>query len=194
MYAYICGRVADLQSDRVTLDVQGVGYELYASSNSLRELAEGREQRLYTHLHLADGIMALYGFYSLREREMFRKLLGVSRVGPKLALSVLSGMTPEDVTAAIVTENDRAFAHVSGMGKKTAQRVILELKEQVNGDTAFSSNAPGGGAARDIRLETVAALSALGYDGLSASRAVAAIEEADSVEDMLKQALRKLAK
>jgi len=191
MYAYINGAIADLQPDKVTVDVQGVGYELNASANTLRGLTEGQTARLYTHLHLADGIMALYGFADTREREMFRKLLGVSRVGPKLALSVLSAMTPGDVMAAVVTENDRAFAHVSGMGKKTAQRVILELKELVSGDTAFASG-PSSDLSHDIRLETVAALSALGYDGLSASRAVAAIEEAETVEEMLKLALRKM--
>jgi len=189
MYAYINGQVAEILTDRVTLDVQGVGYELNASANTLRRLVEGQASRLYTHLHLADGIMALYGFHSTQEREMFRKLLGVSRVGPKLALSVLSAMTPDDLIAAVVTENDSAFGGVSGMGKKTAQRVILELKELVG--ESFAANAPAGVAA-DIRMEAVAALTALGYDGLSASRAVTAVEDADTVEDMIKLALRKL--
>ena len=116
--------------------------------------------------------MALYGFYDTAERDMFRRLIGVTRVGPKVALSVLSLLTPADVAAAVATQNAAAFARVPGMGKKTAERVLLELREKVaEAAPAAAEGAPAGG---DIRAEAVAALVSLGYDGLSASRAVAA--------------------
>ncbi len=192
MYAYISGIVDDITPDRAVLEAGGVGYELFCSAMTLKRLKAGQKERLYTHLHLAEGIMALYGFYEPEEKDMFRRLLTVTRVGPKLALSVLSVLTPSDVAGAIVTNNAAAFDRVSGMGRKTAQRVLLELKERVE-----TSEMLGGGAhidAPDIRSEAVAALVSLGYDGLAAGKAVAAIEKADSVETLITAALRRMAK
>ena len=142
MYAYIRGIVSDIASDRAVLEAAGVGYELFAGRKTLDKLILGEEARLYTHLHLAEGVQALYGFYTEEEREMFRRLIGISRVGPKLAVSVLSVMEPADVISAVVTDNPAAFDPVQGMGRKMAQRVILELKEQVK-DTAVPLGKPG---------------------------------------------------
>ena len=192
MYAYISGIVDEILTDRAVLEAGGVGYELFCSAMTLKRLRAGQKERLYTHLHLAEGIMALYGFYEPEEKDMFRRLLTVTRVGPKLALSVLSVLTPSDVAGAIVTNNAAAFDRVSGMGRKTAQRVLLELKERVE-----TSEMLGGGAnadAPDIRSEAVAALVSLGYDGLAAGKAVAAIEKAESVEALITAALRRMAK
>ena len=192
MYAYISGVVDELSADRAILEAGGVGYELFCSAMTLRRLRPGQKERLYTHLHLAEGVMALYGFYEPDEKDMFRRLLSVTRVGPKLALSVLSVLTPGDVAAAVVTGNAAAFDRVSGMGRKTAQRVLLELKERVDTSEMLS-----GGAntdAPDIRSEAVAALVSLGYDGLAAGKAVAAVEQAESVEALITAALRKMAK
>lgn len=192
MYAYIRGAVSEIGSDRAVVEAAGVGYELFCSALTLKRLSAGREAKLFTHLHLADGVMALYGFYDSEEKEMFRKLLGVTRVGPKLALAVLSQLTPSDVAAAIVTNNAAAFDRVPGMGRKTAQRLLLELKEHVGAQEMLGApDAPSGG---DIRAEAVAALVSLGYDGLTASRAVTAVEKAGTVEELLQQALRSLAK
>ncbi|MBR0207193.1 MAG: Holliday junction branch migration protein RuvA [Clostridia bacterium] len=197
MYAYIRGIVSDIASDRAVLEAAGVGYELFAGRKTLDKLILGEEARLYTHLHLAEGVQALYGFYTEEEREMFRRLIGISRVGPKLAVSVLSVMEPSDVISAVVTENPAAFDPVQGMGRKMAQRVILELKEQVK-DTAVPLGKPGQPAAanvaENIRSEAVQALVSLGYDGLTASRAVTAVEEARNVEELITKALRKLAR
>ena len=126
MYAYINGVVDEVLPDRAVIEAAGVGYELNCSGMTTRRLLVGEKVRLYAHLHLADGVMALYGFYDTNEREMFRRLLSVTRVGPKLALSVLSVLTPSDVATAVVTENAAAFDRVPGMGRKTAQRVLLE--------------------------------------------------------------------
>ena len=192
MYAYISGIVDELLPDRAVLDAGGVGYELFCSALTLKRLRPGQKERLYTHLHLAEGVMALYGFYEPEEKDMFRRLLTVTRVGPKLALSVLSVLTPSDVAGAIITNNAAAFDRVNGMGRKTAQRVLLELKERVEASEMLT-----GGAnldAPDIRSEAVAALVSLGYDGLAAGKAIAAIEQAESVESLITAALRRMAK
>ena len=197
MYAYIRGIVSDITQDRAVLEAAGVGYELFAGRKTLDKLILGEEAKLYTHLHLAEGVQALYGFYTEEEREMFRRLIGISRVGPKLAVSVLSVMEPSDVISAVVTDNPTAFDPVQGMGRKMAQRVILELKEQVK-DAPLPVGKPGQavqiGVAENIRAEAVQALVALGYDGLTASRAVSAVEEAKNVEALITKALRKLAR
>jgi Holliday junction DNA helicase RuvA len=192
LYAYISGIVDELFPDRAILEAGGVGYELFCSAMTLKRLLTGNKARLYTHLHLAEGVMALYGFFDPSERDMFRRLLSVTRVGPKLALSVLSVLTPEDVATAIVTANAAAFDRVPGMGRKTAQRVLLELKEKVTGSQL--AGASGEEGSLDLRSEAIAALVSLGYDGLSAGKAVAGVETADSVEELLTAALRKLAK
>ena len=192
MYAYITGIVDELLPDRAVLEAGGVGYELFCSAMTLKRLRAGQKERLYTHLHLSEGVMALYGFYEPAEKDMFRRLLTVTRVGPKLALAVLSILTPSDVAGAIVTNNAAAFDRVSGMGRKTAQRVLLELKERVETSEMIGSGA--GTDAPDIRSEAVAALVSLGYDGLAAGKAVAAIEKAESVEALITSALRKMAK
>ena len=197
MYAYIKGIVDETAADRAIVEAGGVGYELFCSTITLKTLILGEEAKLYTHLHLAEGVQALYGFADTEERDMFRKLLNVSRIGPKVALSVLSAMTPSDVRAAIVTDNPAAFDRVVGMGRKTAQRVILELGESIRQES--QSIAPAKAAEvkpslPTLQSEAVAALTSLGYDGLTASRAVAKIKEANSVEELITMALRSMAK
>jgi len=192
LYAYISGVVDELLPDRAVLEAAGVGYELFCSAMTLKRLRQGQKERLYTHLHLAEGVMALYGFYDPAEKEMFKRLLTVTRVGPKLALSVLSILTPSDVAGAIVTNNAAAFDRVSGMGRKTAQRVLLELKERVETGEMLGSGVETD--APDIRSEAIAALVSLGYDGLAAGKAVAAVEKAESVEALITAALRRMAK
>ena len=196
MYAYIKGIVDETGADRAVLEAGGVGYELFCSTLTLNTLAVGTPAKLYTHLHLAEGVQALYGFKDTEEREMFRRLLGVSRVGPKLALSVLSSLTPSDVRAAIVTDNPAAFDRVAGMGRKTAQRVILELGESIRQESVGMAPKTDDAKPRlpDLQTEAVAALTSLGYDGLSASRAVAKIKEAETVEELITKALKSMAK
>lgn len=198
MYAHIRGTATDVYTDRAVVEAAGVGYELFCSGNTLNALQKGKEAKLLTHLHLNDGIMALYGFAEEAERQMFRRLLSVTRVGPKLALAVLTALSPADVAAAIITENADAFARVPGLGKKTAQRVLLELKEKVSTQEMAGAGMPGaaaaGSAEGDLRVEATAALVGLGYDGASAQRAVLAVEGADTIEELLTQALRLLAK
>lgn len=196
MYAYIKGMIGEVGLDYVVIEAAGVGYMLTCSSMTLRNLKEGDAVKLCTHLYLADGIMALYGFSDESERDMFRKLLGVTRVGPKLAIAILSRMTPSDICAAVLTNTPAAFDCVNGCGRKTAQRLILELTEVVRKDSTGSMTETEAvkETEQDMRTEAVAALTALGYDGLSATRAVSAVSEANSVEDMITKALRAMAR
>lgn len=198
MYAHISGIVEEVLADRATIEAGGVGYELLCSGQTLKCLKAGAPHKLYTHFHisLSQDVMALYGFETKEERAMFRRLIGVTRVGPKLALSVLSTLSVQDITLAILTENAAAFDKVPGMGRKTAARVLLELKEKVSADdsAAVPSGASNNAGSMDIRSEAIAALVSLGYDGVSAGRAVAAVEDCDRVEDMITGALREIAR
>ena len=192
MFAHIRGIVDELAPDRAVIEAGGVGYELQCSTATLKALQTGAEAKLYVHFHLAQDAVSLYGFASTQERAMFRRLIGVTRVGPKLALAVLSHLSVSDIAAAILTENDAALSRVPGMGKKTAARLLLELKEKVSADMG-AAGALGGGVSLDMRAEATAALVALGYDGVVAGRAVAAAPACERVEDMITAALRSLA-
>ncbi|MBQ1770987.1 MAG: Holliday junction branch migration protein RuvA [Clostridia bacterium] len=193
MYAYLNGTVAQKLIDKIYLDVNGVGFEVFCSQNTLDSLVQGETRLVYTYLYLAEGVMNLYGFADLAEKDMFRQLIGVTRVGPKLALSVLSRMKPQDITNAVITDNPAAFDGVSGMGRKTAQRVILELKGKISEGETLPVG-PSGPTESDFYSDAIAALIALGYDGLSASRAVTSVKDAQSAEDMIRKALRFLSK
>lgn len=166
MFAYIRGIVDELAPDRAVVEAGGVGYELQCSTATLKALQTGAEAKLYVHFHLAQDAVSLYGFASTQERAMFRRLIGVTRVGPKLALAVLSHLSVSDIAAAILTENDAALSRVPGMGK-TAARLLLELKEKVSADMGAAGGL-GGGVSLDMRAEATAALVALGYDGVVA--------------------------
>lgn len=192
MYAYIKGIVDSVTSDRAVIEANGVGYELICSSLTLRRLSPGTSAKLFTHFSVSQDAAALYGFGSESERAMFRKLIAVSRIGPKLALGVLSVLTPEDVSLAVTTNNTAAFDRVQGMGRKTAARVILELKEKV--DLVSDTSESGGAPSASVRTEAIAALVSLGYDGAEAGRIVSELPEYDTVEDMIKNALREFSR
>ncbi len=197
MYAHIRGIVEEVLPDRAVIEAGGVGYELFCSGTTLKGLKAGTSQKLFVHFHisLSQDVMALYGFLTQEERAMFRRLISVSRIGPKLALSVLSVLSVNDVTMAILTENAAAFDRVPGMGRKTAARVLLELKEKVSAEdmpqSGMGEASPGG---MDLRGEAVAALVSLGYDGVTAGRAVSAVKDCDKVEEIITQALRQIAR
>lgn len=193
MFSHINGIVFEVSADRAVIEAAGVGYELLCSANTLKRLAAGEQARLFVHFHIAQDSVALYGFHDVQERAMFRRLIGVTRVGPKAALSVLSVLTPQDVALAVMTDNAAAFDRVPGMGRKTAARVILELKEKVETSCANGIPSPGE-AAGNMRSDAIAALVSLGYDGAVAGRAVASIDECDRVEELITLALRKLSK
>lgn len=193
MFSHINGTVIEISADRAVVETAGIGYELFCSAKTANKLVTGREVKLYVHLYIANDSIALYGFRDVQERAMFRHLISVSRIGPKAALNVLSVLTPQDVALAIVTNNEAAFDSVQGMGRKTAARVILELKGKVD-SPVLNDTVPEAGDANDMRADAIAALVSLGYDGSKAGRAVASIEKFDKVETLITLALRELSK
>lgn len=193
MYYHIRGKVEEIGADRAVIDAAGVGYELICSKTTLAKLTPGKEAKLYAHLNIAQDAVALYGFHSDDERAMFRRLIGVTRIGPKVAIQTLSVLEPSDIAMAVLTDNVAAFDGVPGLGRKTAARIILELKEKVEGvstGAAGKTAKAGKDLSTDMRHEAIEALVALGYDGAGAGRAVAAVEDCDRVEDMIMKALR----
>ncbi len=197
MYAHIRGTVDSIGIDRAIIEANGVGYELICSKKTLAKLYPGSEAKLLTHFHLTQDSITLYGFADEAERVMFRKLISISRIGPKVALSVLSALSSEDITLAVLTDNPAAFDHVAGMGRKTAARVILELKGKVDEGSIpiMPSGTPeNASTVSSMRTEVIAALVSLGYDGALAGRITASLPDCDRTEDMLKLALKELSK
>jgi len=167
--------------DGVILDVQGVGYALRLTARALRKTEPEREVTVETYLHVREDALQLYGFAEPAERELFEQLLSVSGVGPKVALAIVSGSTPADLRRAIALEDTSRFMAIPGIGKKTAQRVVLELKEKL-GIEGFEDGAPDL-VARDALVE-------LGYTLPEAERALAQTDPELSPEERVRQALK----
>ena len=198
MYAYLKGTVADKGLNELVLDVQGVGYLLSVSMTTLQDAPPaGESMKVYTYLSVRDDAMELYGFSSREEKAMFLKLLSISGIGPKLALAILGSMPLRDLSLAIVTGDVTALSRAPGVGKKTAQRIALELKEKVSeGDfaaapTAHTSFTP---VQEDAATEALAALQALGYTAQEAARAISQVRgQSDKANDLVRLALRSMA-
>lgn len=191
MIGFLTGRLAARRPDACFLDVNGVGYELHCSASTLASLpAEGVEVRLWTHLHVREDALALYGFASEAEQKMFEALIAVSGVGPKVALQVCSAFTVEAFRRALVTDDVAAISSVPGIGKKTAQRILLELKERLSlPDLTVVGSQP------DTLAKARSALENLGYSAGEVRVALGELDVAaeDSVEGVVKSALRVLA-
>ena len=198
MYAYLKGTVADKGQNELVLDVQGVGYLLFVSMTTLQETPPvGETMKLFTHLSVREDAMELFGFATREEKAMFLKLLSVSGVGTKLALAILSAMPLRDLSLAIVTGDAATLSRAPGVGKKTAQRIALELKEKVTEsefESAPASGAPLSPVQEDAAVEALAALQALGYTPVEASRALAQVRgQSDSANELVRLALRGMA-
>ena len=200
MIYFVRGELADVMEESVVVDCQGIGYLIRVPASLIGELpAVGCEVRLYTYLAVREDAVALYGFLTRDELEIFKLLITVSGIGPKVALGILSAIRPDDLRFAILSDDVKAISEAPGVGKKTAQKLILELKDKMKLEDAFEARLERrGGAAlpadEDVRSEAVQALTALGYSGTEAMRAVRSLElpEEVSVEEVLKQALKKL--
>jgi Holliday junction DNA helicase RuvA len=195
MFAFIEGKIEDKDASWVVLNVHGVGYFLNVSLNTYSALGSvGETARLYTYLNVRDDAMLLYGFIDATEKRMFERLITVSGIGPKVAMSTLSGMTPDKLALAIVAEDERAFSKIPGIGKKTAQRIILELKEKISDDVllpAADVSVISGGIEKDAAL----GLAALGYGASEAAQAVSLVSgQADTVEELIMLALKSFGK
>jgi len=183
MIARLRGRRAGLSAAGLVLDVNGVGYLVHATPSVLRQTDD--ELTVETYLHVREDALQLYGFASAEERDLFVHLLSVGGVGPKVALAIVSGSTPTELRRAIALEDTKRFEAIPGIGKKTAQRVVLELKEKLGG--AVDSDAPVADlVARDALVE-------LGWSLTDAERALAGVDRELPVEEQVRAALRKAA-
>ncbi len=173
--------------DGLVLDVGGVGYLIAATPSALRVADGPGEVTLETYLHVREDALQLYGFAEPAERELFEHLLSVSGVGPKVALAIVSGSAPDELRRAIVLEDTARFEAIPGIGKKTAQRVVLELKEKVGSPAASPTLVQDGHlVARDALVE-------LGYTLLDAERALAEVDPKLPAEERVRLALRRAA-
>ena len=200
MFYYVKGLVAHTAPFLAVIDCGGVGYACRTTNNTLSRLQKGKEAKLYTYLNVREDAMELYGFATENELNCFRMLIGVSGVGPKAALSILSATTPEGLAMSIITGDEKSLTAAQGIGKKIAQRIILELKDKLakgqlptNGGEAFA-----GGITvipENKASEASAALAVLGYSQSEINMALKGIDlEALSLEDVIKQALKKMVK
>ena len=146
MFYYVNGTVAETGPNLAVIDCGGVGYACATTNYTLSQLKKGERAKLYTHLHVREDIFELYGFSSQAELNSFRMLIGVSGVGPKAALSVLSAATPQNLALSIVTGDEKALTAAPGIGKKIAQRIILELKDKMAKESAATGLDFSGGA------------------------------------------------
>ena len=189
MIASLHGMLESLGSDGAVVNVNGIGFQVYMPTSTLISLAGiGKEVHLHTYLHLREDSATLYGFASQDELRLFQTLIGVSGLGPKLALAMLSAMSQEQLTMALATGNRDLLTAVPGVGKKVAERLILELKDKI---AAGWITTPAVELA-EVNTDVLAALTALGYSASEASRAVASLPaDTDlSLEEKIKLALQ----
>ena len=199
MIAYIRGILSDVSEEGIVVEANGVGYQILVPSTTLQELPEtGREVKILTHFSVTEDAMRLYGFWNREELELFRMMIKVSGIGPKGAISILSVLSADDLRFAVLAEDDKAICRAPGIGKKTAQKLILELKDKMDLQDAFESKsahtakAQAAAAAGGAKEEAVLALTALGYSGTEALKAVKACDlpEDASSEDWIREALK----
>ena len=187
MIGRLRGTLVSKDAERVVIDVGGVGYEIAVTPRTVADLpAVGEEAVLHTHLHVREDQMALFGFETEDQRNLFRLLLGVSGVGPRVAQAILATLTPEALCVAVVTEDTDALTQVPGIGKRSAQKLMLELRPKL--DLPDATIASSGSSAAEIRE----ALEGLGYQPSEIREAMRGLDMDRPVEDLLRAALQEL--
>lgn len=198
MISYIRGKLAAVEEEKVILDVGGVGYGIFMPGQSMGRLpAIGSEVQLHTYLNVREDAMQLFGFLTRDDLKIFKLVIGVSGIGPKGGLSILSKLTPDDLRFAVLSGDAKAISAAPGIGKKTAEKLIIELKDKLSMEDMIRESVseetviPQSGIT-GIQTDAVQALTALGYGSTEALRAVkqVAVTEETDVETVLKQALK----
>ena len=196
MIAFLRGRLHEKHPDRVIVDVNGVGYEVHVPLSSFYGLAEpGADVALQVHTHVREDAIALFGFGTTLERQLFERLIAVSGIGPRLALAVLSGIDPPELITAVQRGDVTRLTAIPGVGKKTSERIVLELKDRLARLAPAAQAEPAGGAG--MREDMLSALLNLGYHRPAAEKAVdAALASGPeaSFETVLRDALRRLSR
>lgn len=200
MIAFVRGTAVDMTENSVIVEAGGIGYEIYMTGTDLSQIHMGEEVKIHTYFNVREDAMQLYGFRSKDDLQMFKLLLGVNGVGPKAAVGVLAGITADELRFAILSDDVKTLSKAPGIGKKTAQKLILELKDKMKLEDAFELKlaheqekaVAGLGEISDVRQEAVEALVALGYSSTDALRAVRKVTDVapDDVEGLLKAALK----
>ena len=201
MFYYLSGTLAHREAGIAVIDCGGVGYKLTVSTTTLSQISPkiGEKVKLYTYLAVREDAMELFGFYSIEEHSAFKQLITVSGVGPQAAISILSTLTPEQFAAAVCSGDTKALGKASGVGAKTAARIVLELKDKLAkefGTVGVPAAVPGGKAvAAGGKLnDAVNALLVLGYTKQEASAALEGVDPAFTLEQMITAALKRLVK
>ena len=202
MYAYIKGILAEITEDAIIVENQGIGYEIAVPGQVFDYLPSvGEEVKIYTYHYVREDAILLYGFLTKEDVRIFKMLIGVSGIGPKGALSILSVLSTDDLRFAILGDDAKAIAKAPGVGAKTAQRVIIELKDKLSLEDAFEQK-PANQAQKaelnpavGVKNEAILALTSLGYSQSEALKVLQGIEISpdDQVEDVLKMALKQMA-
>lgn len=199
MFYYVEGTLAAIDLGLAVIDCGGVGYALNTTANSLSQLRLGEKARLYVYEVIREDCFDLYGFATMEEKRSFEMLVGVSGVGPKAAQAILSSNTPESLSLAIVSGNEKSLTAVPGIGKKIAQRIVMELRDKLSKEigeiNVQSSSAPAAAVGGDKRADAAAALGVLGYGTNEINAALKSLDvEKLSVEDIIRHALRNMMK
>jgi Holliday junction DNA helicase RuvA len=199
MIAFLRGRLLDKHPNRLVVDVQGVGYEVHVPLSTFYRMPEtGGDVSLRVHTHVREDAISLFGFASLLELQVFERLIAISGIGPKLALAVLSGIEAAELVVAVQRGNIARLTAIPGIGKKTAERIGLELKDRLPAVVAGDAQAAAGATGRDdLRADLLSALLNLGYHRTFAEKAVDAalkLPGETTFERRLKQALQELTK
>lgn len=191
MYSYIKGTVEEIYLDRIVLENNGIGYEINVSSFTAQSVQKGKDAKIFTKLIVREDDMSLCGFASRKELEMFKLLTSVSKIGPKVGLGILSCATPPQLSAYILSEDIAKLSKCPGVGKKTAERIILELKDKVDKESAEFEVTLFNQAPTGLELdEAVEALLALGYSNVESKEAVQKFKKDGlKTEDLIKKAL-----
>lgn len=201
MYSYIKGTLVDMEEDLIVVEANGIGYNIHTTGQTFNYLPSVKEEvKIYTYLYIREDAMMLYGFLTRDDLHVFKLLLGVNGIGPKGALAILSVMTTDDLRFAVLGEDAKAIAKAPGVGAKTAQRLILELKDKLSLEDAFAQKSEHvqqqeQGSAKGVKNEALQALAALGYSSSEALKVLNGIEisEDTDVEALLKAALKNMA-
>ncbi len=188
MIAMLTGKISAIQADGVILDVQGVGFEVYISKSVLPDLEIGRLLTLFTHMVVREDLLALYGFASTEEKQLFLQLLGVDGVGPRLAMAILSSLSIDNIRRAVLNEQAEFFARVPGIGKKTAQKILIHMQGKITGDLSGELSH----RTSEVEDQVLEALVKLGYSVVEAQTALQSIprDTPDTVEDKLRTVLQ----
>ena len=201
MISYIRGELAAVQEQKAIVEAGGIGYGIYMSQQTLSMLpAVGEEVKIHTYLNVREDAMQLYGFLTGEDLQVFRLLIGVSGIGPKGGLGILSALGPDDLRFAVASNDVKAIQAAPGIGKKTAEKLILELKDKMSIEDVLEQAAHGSEQSKEIeatdtgmQAEAVQALTALGYGSAESLRAVKKVSvDCASVEDLLREALKNL--